>query len=30
VDTDPARRLDAVIYLMDPVDPSSISRKRSR
>ena len=24
VDTDPARRLDAVIYLMDPVDPSSI------
>lgn len=24
VDTDPTRRLDAVMYLMDPVDPSSI------
>jgi len=23
VDTDPARRLDAIIYLIDPVDPSS-------
>ena len=23
VDTDPAKALDAVIYLMDPVDPSS-------
>jgi hypothetical protein len=27
VETDPARNLDAVIYLMDPVDPSNFPRR---